>query len=167
MKWHPKRPGELVSCSIDGSVVTWNATKGRALAKQRFVLTAGEFVNPPMAHCVDVSDDGRLVGVALGSGSVAVLNWKGLMRRTEMTISDGSHSAAASAVKFSRFGQSSPRSTLISGGNDMRVIVWDAIGATKLSEFSTGDVKVNSLATDSNTIFVCGNSSSLLVIPVR
>jgi WD40 repeat protein len=159
-----------VSCALDGSVIAWDAVRGKAVAAEVFVLPPREFVNPPLAHCLDVSDDGRLVAVALGSGSVAVLEWKQqrLQRRCEMT--QGAHTAAASAVRFVRFAGGNS-ALAVSGGNDRRVCVWDAAKTAKVAEVADINMKVNWIETSGNggqpTIFVCGDSNDVAVFRFR
>lgn len=127
VKFHPRKPWELISGGLDCNLVRWDFNRGRALShisvsdeecsKQFGMYT----INPPMVHSIDTLNSSVVCG--LGNGSVAVygLQGKSLIPKCSAAL----HSASVAHVCCAELskGKSSQRSLIISGGNDEKIVV--------------------------------------------
>jgi len=81
VKFHPRKPWELISGGLDCNLVRWDFNRGRALSpisvsdeecsKQFGMYT----INPPMVHSIDTLNSSVVCG--LGNGSIAVYSLQG------------------------------------------------------------------------------------------
>lgn len=116
---------------VQSQVMLWNVKKSRPLwavnlqdAEEDRALshTSGQFLNPPLAHCISVASCGNVVACAAEDGRVHLLR-VGAGSRPELMGALCAHSLAVSQAHFLNF-LSHPY-WLATGGNDARVSLWD------------------------------------------
>ncbi|KAI9017502.1 WD40-repeat-containing domain protein [Gaertneriomyces semiglobifer] len=160
VRFNPRKPWELWSGGMDSTVIHWDFSKGTVLQAYDMRLDREDqpqVVNPPFVHDLDISHDGRTLAAGLGDGSILVMRNDSQGRKDKGTWSqtrmDGSHSWAVTAVAFplSR-GDSATGTTVVSGGMEGQLRVWDVQGGTtcSLGIVDTGR-KVNCLSAQHTT----------------
>ena len=124
VKFHPRKPWELISGGLDCKIVRWDFSRGRPLSEVTVPVggsqTGSYMVNPPMVHCIDRLRSFSIV-CGLGNGSVAVygLNGKGLQEKTSTAL----HSASVARVCCAELPGSDDKTFVASGGNDGRIFI--------------------------------------------
>lgn len=124
------RPWELMSGSLDGHVIVWDFSRGKPKHKVNFhtpaafarepdeEMTQNQMLNPPFVHAVAVhpSDKSNTVAVAVGDGSIALLE----LERTGPKVQEqwSAHAAACCLVSFP-----TPE-RILSIGNDQAIKLW-------------------------------------------
>ncbi|XP_061862227.1 WD repeat-containing protein 53 isoform X2 [Colius striatus] len=124
--FRPQRPQSLVSCGLDMQVMLWNLQKARPLWATNLqeceagdsLQSAGQFFNPPLAHCLSVASCGNVFGCGAQDGRVRVFRVTGA--RFERELEFQGHSLGVSQVLFLPGVY-----RLLSGGNDGKVLLWD------------------------------------------
>lgn len=130
--FRPQRPNNLLSAGLDMQVILWGLQKTRPLWTLNLQDIAeeedshqhqpGQLFNPPLAHCVTVSNCGNIVGCAAEDGRIHLMRI-GSGSKLEQQGAVKAHSQGASQAHFINF-LSHPY-WLISGGNDGHVTLWD------------------------------------------
>ncbi|KAK6478510.1 WD repeat-containing protein 53-like isoform X1 [Huso huso] len=128
--FRPQRPQCLVSCGLDMQVMLWNLQKARPLwvlnlqelGEEEQQQCAGQLFNPPLAHAITVATCGNTFACGSEDGSIHVFKVTGT--RFERQAGFKGHSQGVSQVHFVNF-LSHPH-WLVSGGNDGKVLLWDA-----------------------------------------
>ncbi|XP_033885392.2 WD repeat-containing protein 53-like isoform X1 [Acipenser ruthenus] len=129
--FRPQRPQCLVSCGLDMQVMLWNLQKARPLwvqnlqelgEEEEVQQSAGQLFNPPLAHAITVAACGNTF--ACGSEDGKIHMFKVVGTRFERQVGFKGHSQGVSQVHFVNF-LSHPH-WLVSGGNDGKVLLWDA-----------------------------------------
>ncbi|NXP22132.1 WDR53 protein, partial [Scytalopus superciliaris] len=128
--FRPQRPQSLVSCGLDMQVMLWNLQKARPLwatnlqecgTEEGSPQSAGQFLNPPLAHSLSVASCGNVFGCGAQDGKVRIFRVTGVKFEHELEFQG--HSLGVSQVLFL------PEAYwLLSGGNDGRVLLWDLGG---------------------------------------
>ncbi|CAN8199496.1 unnamed protein product [Coccothraustes coccothraustes] len=125
--FRPQRPQSLVSCGLDMQVMLWNLQKVRPLwstnlqeceMEEESLQSAGQFFNPPLAHSLSVASCGNIFSCGAQDGKVRLFRVTGA--RFEHELEFQAHSLGVSQVLFMPEGYS-----LLSGGNDGKVLLWD------------------------------------------
>ncbi|NXF11189.1 WDR53 protein, partial [Smithornis capensis] len=125
--FRPQRPQSLVSCGLDMQVMLWNLQKVRPLWttnlqecgwEEGSPQSAGQFLNPPLAHSLSVASCGNVFGCGAQDGKVRIFRVTGVKFERELEFQG--HSLGVSQVLFMPEGY-----WLLSGGNDGRVLLWD------------------------------------------
>lgn len=93
VRFQSRASNEVLSVGLDGRMLLWDCARGRLVDEVDFMRSSlaamsqaalrhessahepqvQQIGNPPFAHCLDVSADGRVIAVGLGDGSVARL----------------------------------------------------------------------------------------------
>ncbi|EFA82353.1 WD40 repeat-containing protein [Heterostelium album PN500] len=138
--FRPNSKNELISGSYDYCVIQWDYLKAKLIRRESFqqashVLSAKQkekqqrqILNPPFVHSLDLSHDGKLMAIGLGSGDIAIND---ISSFSTHLLLDSAHSAPLSQVHFPRFSGSagsldnSNSHLLLSAGNDSNIILWD------------------------------------------
>ncbi|XP_041120694.1 WD repeat-containing protein 53-like [Polyodon spathula] len=131
--FRPQRPQCLVSCGLDMQVMLWNLQKARPLwvlnlqelgeeEEEQQQQSAGQLFNPPLAHAITVATCGNTFACGSEDGNIHVFKVAGT--RFERQVGFKAHSQGVSQVHFVNF-LSHPH-WLVSGGNDGKVLLWDA-----------------------------------------
>ncbi|NXC05927.1 WDR53 protein, partial [Orthonyx spaldingii] len=124
--FRPQRPQSLVSCGLDMQVMLWNLQKARPLwttnlqecDMEESPQSAGQFLNPPLAHSLSVASCGNIFGCGAQDGKIRIFRVTGA--RFERELEFQGHSLGVSQVLFL------PEAYwLLSGGNDGKVSLWD------------------------------------------
>ncbi|KAK7486465.1 hypothetical protein BaRGS_00022266 [Batillaria attramentaria] len=118
------RPWEVISGGLDCRMVHWDFSKPKCLNQfnmQELHATSnddtGYMVNPPFIHHLAMNKTRSLIACALENGLVAVFDSTAKNLKEKFCLH--AHEQGVSQVHFSS------ENTLISGGNDCRIIVWD------------------------------------------
>lgn len=173
--FRPGRTWELVSSSLDCSVLRWDYNRGRVL--NRVEISAhddanseggeggqggqeGQLVNPPFVHDIAVEATTRAgrIAAAAGSGQVVLLDMDA--KKPIIARGSGVHGAAISAVCWLREG------SVVSGGVDSKLALWSCADATlTCSDQVRMTNKVNALsAAGPTSAFVALQSTILHVV---
>ncbi|CBI30713.3 unnamed protein product, partial [Vitis vinifera] len=204
VKFLPWRPWEVITGGLDSKLVMWDFSKGRPYKIVDFGMpdmenssSAGQCLNPAFVHAIAVPEvdmlekSGKICVVARGDGVVDVINIESELaaahvstvaetlnqngrRRLHLDYSLGGHTASVSCVAFALFGERGK--SIISGGNDKTVKVWDCSRYLDAGQpSSSNDVlhlninlskKVNWLCTtpaDSENLVVCDTTKVVKV----
>ncbi|XP_069720948.1 WD repeat-containing protein 53 isoform X1 [Phaenicophaeus curvirostris] len=125
--FRPQRPQSLVSCGLDMQVMLWNLQKARPLwstnLQQREMeadspQSAGQFLNPPLAHSLSVASCGNVFACGAQDGKVRIFRVTGAKFERELEFQG--HSLGVSQVLFLPGVY-----WLLTGGNDGKVLLWD------------------------------------------
>ncbi|XP_062988353.1 WD repeat-containing protein 53 [Elgaria multicarinata webbii] len=123
--FRPERPQSLLSCGLDMKVMMWNLQKARPLWIENLQVeegdekSTGQLFNPPLAHCLSVSTCGNVFGCGAEDGKIRIFQVTGAKFEQEMAFKG--HSLGVSQVFFLP-----DTYWFITGGNDGRVLLWDA-----------------------------------------
>ncbi|KAM3875032.1 WD repeat-containing protein 53 [Diretmus argenteus] len=130
--FRPHRPNNLVSAGLDMQVMLWGLQKTRPLWTLNLQEVAeegeqheqrpGQLFNPPLAHCVSVSNCGNVFACAAEDGQVHLMRI-GSGSKLEQHGTLKAHSQGASQAHFVSF--LSHQYWLATGGNDGQVALWD------------------------------------------
>ncbi|KFP06320.1 WD repeat-containing protein 53, partial [Calypte anna] len=128
--FRPQRPQSLVSCGLDMQVMLWNLQKARPLwtrnlqeckCEEESPQSAGQFLNPPLAHSLSVASCGNIFACGAQDGRVRIFRVTG--GRFEDELDFPAHSLGVSQVLFMPGAY-----WLLTGGNDGKVLLWDVGG---------------------------------------
>jgi len=119
VKFHPQKPNEVFSGSMDSTVIHWDYARLKVINSYQFTSNANgaQIVNPPLVHSIDVCKDGSQFVAGLGDMTAAVFDLK-TRKRTHLL--EG-HTGAVSQVCFPAF---EPLHHVISGSTDTSIILW-------------------------------------------
>ncbi|RXM31454.1 hypothetical protein EOD39_6958 [Acipenser ruthenus] len=115
----------------NNKVMLWNLQKARPLwvqnlqelgEEEEVQQSAGQLFNPPLAHAITVATCGNTFACGSEDGKIHVFKVVGT--RFERQVGFKGHSQGVSQVHFVNF-LSHPH-WLVSGGNDGKVLLWDA-----------------------------------------
>ncbi|PVD18361.1 hypothetical protein C0Q70_20910 [Pomacea canaliculata] len=133
ISFRSNHPWEIISGGLDCRLIHWNFSTLKCLNKfnmQELHSTSNDaslyMVNPPFVHHIGKNESGSLYACALENGLIAVFD--GSSRHLKEKFSLHAHEQGVSQVHFHG------DNTLISGGNDYRVIVWDLSKAEQYQE---------------------------------
>ncbi|KAI8052463.1 WD40-repeat-containing domain protein [Syncephalis plumigaleata] len=109
-----KAPYEVISAGLDQQVIVWDIARGNPTAQFNMTLkqktednsSANQLVNPPLAHTVATSKNGRLLAAGIGTG-IYSCNCRG-------------HRSAVACIEFAKYAPD----LLVSGGNDGQLMLW-------------------------------------------
>lgn len=133
--FRPGRPWEVVSGGLDCRMVHWDFSKPKCLNQfnmQELHATSndetGYMLNPPFIHHLTTNDAGSFIACALENGLVAVFDATAKNLKEKFCLH--AHEQGVSQVHFTS------DSTLVSAGNDCRIILWDL---SKADEYQAAD----------------------------
>ena len=123
--FRPSRQWDLYTGGYDSKLILWDFSRPRAtccidmndvgLAEH----TGPHLVNPPFIHSLAVASSGQLLGCGTENGLVQV--FRANKRTLEHLQTLKEHTQGVSQVYFPDFAET----TLVSGGNDGRIVIWD------------------------------------------
>lgn len=133
VKFHPRKPWELISGGLDCRVIRWDFNRGRPLSscstqdavqKVSDATSSSYLVNPPMVHSLDfVNGSFPALVCGLGNGSVAAYAFRKDKKELELLcVSQWKHSASIAHICCTG-GDGELSNLVISGGNDCKVCV--------------------------------------------
>ncbi|KAF2076235.1 hypothetical protein CYY_002476 [Polysphondylium violaceum] len=136
--FRPNSKNELISGSMDYSILHWDFLKNRVFHKESYQtivnkkqqqeeeqgLQQNQILNPPFVNSVDVSTNGKYVAVGVGDGSLLINEISSFKQYVKIS---GAHRSSISQVHYPRYNSSTENyKQLISIGNvDKRIIMWD------------------------------------------
>eukprot|EP00051_Salpingoeca_urceolata_P022199 m.356276 g.356276 ORF g.356276 m.356276 type:complete len:366 (-) comp19929_c8_seq2:69-1166(-) len=176
---------QLLTGGFDSKLMHWSLNSTKLKPWQRFDMneldvdddtddddasaqgTAG--INPPWVHSVSVSRDGELAAAGLGDYSVALFRL-GAKRSTDRcaALLTRGHTHSVSQVLFT----AAHRPTLVSGGNDARICLWDvqtspvfSVAKGPMTTIHHGS-KINWLACSPQLLFVADQTHDITAYPM-
>jgi len=138
--FRPNSKNELISGSMDYTMIHWDFLKSRIFHKESFQpptvnkkqqqqdeeqpLQASQLLNPPFVNSVDVSSNGKYVAAGIGNGSLLINEISSFKQYVKIT---GAHRSSISQVHYPRYNATTENyKQLISIGNkDKRIMMWD------------------------------------------
>ena len=162
-RFRPEAPSKGVSGGLDSTIVSWDAVKGKRLAKVSAPdlpapaetsesVPCPPAINPPYAFDIAFTPDGTSFAAALGSGAIHVLDCQseGKLRHRSAI---GAHMGSVASVAYLR--EASPM--LVSGGVDGHLRLWSLSSTPSLASSVAMGAKVNAVCVSSyspRTVFV-------------
>ncbi|RUP45204.1 WD40-repeat-containing domain protein, partial [Jimgerdemannia flammicorona] len=78
VRFRPKKPWDLFSGGMDNNLIQWDFSRGVPtvvwdMAAPSDLTPGAQVFNPPFVYTIAASDDGHVMGVGLGDGSIKVL----------------------------------------------------------------------------------------------
>ncbi|KAK7090603.1 WD repeat-containing protein 53-like [Littorina saxatilis] len=119
-----KRPWEILSGGMDCRLIHWDFSKPKCLNQfnmQELHSTSNDasayMINPPFIHHLAKNADGSLTACALENGLIAVFD--STQKHLHEKFCLHAHQQGVSQLHFAA------DNTLVSGGNDSKIVVWD------------------------------------------
>ncbi|EGG23113.1 WD40 repeat-containing protein [Cavenderia fasciculata] len=133
--FRPNSKNDLLTGSMDYSIIHWEYLKGKVLHRQSFgsasllnpkksssddqeEAKSNQILNPPMVNSIDITQDGRLVSAGIGNGNIVINEISSF--RQHLLIEEA-HTAPISQVHFPLFSQD----ILLSTASDSKLKFWD------------------------------------------
>ena len=124
--FRPKITKDLLSGGLDCNFIHWDFTRGRCsriinmneLQEDQEAPTTYMF-NPPFVHSISVSSNNKYIACGVENGAIQLFD--NSRRYIEHLCHLKHHTKGVSQVHFSR----DAPFTLVSGGNDGKVLIWD------------------------------------------
>ena len=167
-KFRSRHPWELVTGSLDQTVVHWDFARGRALRQMQLqtpvptassddaivdtapicvedssdhvppprslasaTSTAAPWCNPPLVCSVALSQDDQHLVAGAGDGCLRLFDFGDRKSLRHVQTAAGGHTAGVAQVHFLT---GDPSRTLVSGGNDRRLVLWRLSDSSPSSE---------------------------------
>eukprot|EP01132_Coremiostelium_polycephalum_P009070 gene9070-11109_t len=132
MVFRPNSKNELLSGSMDFSVIHWDFLKCKVLHRENFkdVKTSqstteskNQTLNPPFVNSIDISNNGKYVSIGTGDGQILVNEISSFKQYVSIPQA---HSSSISLVHYPKYENNDNSKSLFScGGYDSKIYLWD------------------------------------------
>ena len=126
LAFRPRRPWDLLSAGFDYQLLQWDFSRGRSVCNIDMQevgldepLPSAYMVSPPFVYSMSISRTGNQV--ACGTENALVQLFDSSKRTLTFVASLRGHSSGVSQVHF----LPSSEHTLVTGGNDGKIYIWD------------------------------------------
>lgn len=163
VQFRPRRPYELFSGGFDKLMVHWDFTRAKVIQKINATASTEDgpsmLYNPPYVYSLAVSPDGSYVASGLGDSTIGMYRFTERGNAITEASLQNAHSLVVSQVVFMS------SETLISGGNDCKICIWQLPDEKKtkpqLRHVLKHVGKINWLSTAGRKLFVADISNTI------